>query len=87
MQINLGLGELRKTTTNQKSTHHLWHLINLLLLGWICFLFFNLKRWLEGHFNGLESLPGLLQQLWEDPAGALWQVRSRAELLEDPGDA
>lgn len=35
--INFGLGELKKANTKRKSTHHLWHLINLMLVGWIFF--------------------------------------------------
>lgn len=53
------------------------------MLRWICFLFLNLKRWLEGHFNGLGKTP-------RPPPAALekshwgFLVRSRAELMEDP---
>lgn len=52
----------KKKKNNPQNTQYLWHLINLPLVGWIFYLFFNLKRWLEGFFNAIQSLSALRQQ-------------------------
>lgn len=90
ISTNFVLGEftIERKKKQTQNTQYLRHLINLPLVGWIFYLFFNLKRCLEGFFNAIRNLSALCQRWPRAAVGLLHRSHcwfllpsgSRAEL-------